>query len=346
MTVEDTRVARGYSQDRRFTRDGKDGKSKCDASKIVIYMSIIAIIISVISAIVVTTMTQSRADTLSNEAQISRRIFAVENIGKCYEIGGFEGWYYRSRYPDFYGFGAGFPSIYAKVGDCIVFKSRINTNENVWRVTNQTFETCNFTIDAESQEYNAELETRIGIRVSNNEEGFRYIITPQDGETGILYFATQYRWDQSYGNCKNGVKIKVYVEPLTEINLKTGFYSINWGNNNDSANGGDSVDLGKAVRDLKAAIARIGRTLILNQFDSEQRVRTEGQSGLTNVRGTNTGDDAYHDGSYSNGAAASIYNHADTFGVVGMGEIEACLNGVCFQTRHNDYNLNMASTVS
>eukprot|EP00490_Sorites_sp_Unknown_P001874 CAMPEP_0114671034 /NCGR_PEP_ID=MMETSP0191-20121206/40476_1 /TAXON_ID=126664 /ORGANISM="Sorites sp." /LENGTH=303 /DNA_ID=CAMNT_0001929917 /DNA_START=1 /DNA_END=908 /DNA_ORIENTATION=- len=226
----------------------------------------------------------------------SQTVFSVSNVGNCYEINGFDGWYYRSQYPDFYGSGAGFPSIYAKVGECITFKSGVSTNENVWKVTNQTFETCNFNIDAESQEYNAELETRIGIRVSNNEEGFRYIITPQDGETGILYFATQRGWDQSYGNCKKGV-----IEPLTELKISTGAYNIKWllkDNDDDSEDDEDDVvvdgstpniDTSQTIQDLKASIAKIGRVLILNQFSNEQRVRTEGQSGLTNVRGRNTG---------------------------------------------------------
>ena len=43
---------------------------------------------------------------------------------------------------------------------------------------------------------------------------------------------------------------------------------------------------------------------------------------------------------------ASIHNHADNILIVGIGEIQAVLNGVEFQTRHNDYNLNMPSTTS
>ena len=67
---------------------------------------------------------------------------------------------------------------------------------------------------------------------------------------------------------------------------------------------------------------------------------------MTNVRGSYDGDAAYDDGTYTNGAVASIHNHADNILIVGIGEIQAVLNGVEFQTRHNDYNLNMPSTTS
>merc|ERR1719229_2003964 len=86
--------------------------------------------------------------------------------------------------------------------------------------------------------------------------------------------------------------------------------------------------------------------MILSQFSEEQRVRSEMHSGLTNVRGHYDGDSYFDDGTYSNGAVASIHDHADFIRVVGMGEIQVILNGVEFQTRHNDYNLNMPSMTS
>lgn len=39
-----------------------------------------------------------------------------------------------------------------------------------------------------------------------------------------------------------------------------------------------------------------------------------------------------------------MHDHSDNIIVVGIGEIQAVLNGVEFTTRHNDYNLNMPST--
>ena len=100
------------------------------------------------------------------------------------------------------------------------------------------------------------------------------------------------------------------------------------------------------VENLEYSIGTLGRNMILAQFSEEQRIRSEGHSGLTNVRGLYDGDAAYDDGTYSNGAVASIHDHADNIIVVGIGEIQAVLNGVEFRTRHNDYNLNMPSTTS
>ena len=85
--------------------------------------------------------------------------------------------------------------------------------------------------------------------------------------------------------------------------------------------------------------------LILAQFSTEQRVRSEGDSGMTNVRGHYDGNAAFDNGTYTNGAVAPIHDHADNI-IVGIGEIAAVLNGVEFQARHNDYNLSMPSTTS
>ena len=146
----------------------------------------------------------------------------------------------------------------------------------------------------------------------------------------VIYFASAYKDGE---NCKQGIKVRVFIEERTAIPVITE---------------ADGVDLSTnaVVQDLQAAIGHLSRMLILAQFSTEQRVRSEGDSGLTNVRGKYDGDAAYDDGTYSNGNVASIHNHADNIIVVGIGEIQAVLNGVEFQTRHNDYNLNMPSTTS
>eukprot|EP00484_Ammonia_sp_Unknown_P002607 CAMPEP_0197052852 /NCGR_PEP_ID=MMETSP1384-20130603/27249_1 /TAXON_ID=29189 /ORGANISM="Ammonia sp." /LENGTH=751 /DNA_ID=CAMNT_0042485663 /DNA_START=34 /DNA_END=2289 /DNA_ORIENTATION=+ len=95
-----------------------------------------------------------------------------------------------------------------------------------------------------------------------------------------------------------------------------------------------------------AAIGYLGRALILSQFALEQRIRSQGDSGLTNVRSQTDGDDVFDDNTYTNGAAAAIHDHSNTIRIMGMGELQAVLNGVEFQTRHNDYELNMPSTTS
>ena len=57
------------------------------------------------------------------------------------------------------------------------------------------------------------------------------------------------------------------------------------------------------------------------------------------MRGYYDGEAAYDDGTYTNGGVASIHDHSDNILIVGIGEIQAVLNGVEFRTRHNDYNL-------
>eukprot|EP01084_Bolivina_argentea_P296758 511148_1 len=96
----------------------------------------------------------------------------------------------------------------------------------------------------------------------------------------------------------------------------------------------------------KTSIGHLSRNFILSQFAMEQRIRSEGDSGITNTRQHTDGDSIYDDGTYSNGAMSAIHDHADFINVAGMGEVEAVLNGVEFQTRHNDYNLVMPSTTS
>jgi len=158
----------------------------------------------------------------------------------------------------------------------------------------------------------------------------------------VLYFVSPTNWNVWWGkSCSGswetsvgGLQLRVYIdgvshEPLEKVEVDPNAL----------------LDV-ETVRDLEYAIGSLGRTLILSQFTEEQRVRSEHHSGISNVRGLYDGDDYYDDGTYSNGAAAAIHDHADYLHVVGMGEVEAVLNGVAFGSRHNDYNLNMPSTTS
>eukprot|EP00484_Ammonia_sp_Unknown_P013073 CAMPEP_0197078964 /NCGR_PEP_ID=MMETSP1384-20130603/213379_1 /TAXON_ID=29189 /ORGANISM="Ammonia sp." /LENGTH=1120 /DNA_ID=CAMNT_0042517833 /DNA_START=6 /DNA_END=3369 /DNA_ORIENTATION=- len=150
-----------------------------------------------------------------------------------------------------------------------------------------------------------------------------------------LYFVSSYRWERrdKWSSCVNGLKVKVHIDGYRKL-MPVRRSSDAWRDIADS----------ETVEEMNAAIGHISRQLILQQFNAEQRVRSEGDSGLTNVRGQYDGEAAYDDGTYTNGATASIHNHADNIIVVGIGEIAAVLNGVEFQTRHNDYNLNQPST--
>eukprot|EP01084_Bolivina_argentea_P086290 155967_1 len=102
----------------------------------------------------------------------------------------------------------------------------------------------------------------------------------------------------------------------------------------------------KHASSTKTALGHLGRNLILQQFSQEERIRSQGDSGLTNVRGHWDGDQVYDDNTYVNSAAAGIHDHSDFIRTFGMAEFGAVLNGVEFQTRHNDYLLMMPSTQS
>ncbi|KAJ9434972.1 hypothetical protein DIPPA_20995, partial [Diplonema papillatum] len=90
---------------------------------------------------------------------------------------------------------------------------------------------------------------------------------------------------------------------------------------------------------LKGAVAAMGRQLVAVEQRTAERVRAQGNSGLTMVRAYHQGTDAYHTPSFAAGGAANVHNHANTHHTVGMGEFGAVLNGVQFTTRHNDYSL-------
>lgn len=86
-------------------------------------------------------------------------------------------------------------------------------------------------------------------------------------------------------------------------------------------------------------VQMMARQIIMTQQNMEQRVRSEGGSGLTEARSYTGGSRAFHHATHTNSAAASMHSHANGRYTVGMGEFAATLNGVEFWTRHNDYSL-------
>jgi len=111
------------------------------------------------------------------------------------------------------------------------------------------------------------------------------------------------------------------------------------------AGSGPAADSASVER-LKGIVSGLTRQLVILQVQSEQRVRYEGGSGLTQVRGYGGGSQSYHDPSYTNVGFANFHNHADHKYTIGMGEIAAVLNGVEFWTRHNDYSLEQPSATT
>jgi hypothetical protein len=111
------------------------------------------------------------------------------------------------------------------------------------------------------------------------------------------------------------------------------------------SSGGGAVS-GGDVEGLTGIIQALTRHLVVESTAREQRIRGQGQSGLSRVRGYTGGTSVYNEGTYANSAVANIHNHADHQRTVGMGELQCVLNGVEFWTRHNDYTLRMPSNSS
>lgn len=93
-------------------------------------------------------------------------------------------------------------------------------------------------------------------------------------------------------------------------------------------------------------ITTVSRQVMLQQFFSEQRVRSEGQSGVKTIRLRGGGTKNYFTTSHTGHSSLGIHDHANNVRTVGMGEFIGVLNGVEFQTRHNDYRLFMPHRTS
>lgn len=165
-------------------------------------------------------------------------------------------------------------------------------------------------------------------------------IVPPLPEGGYLYFASQPNHWKSNGvratttGCTKNFKIKVHVAPLKQITIS------------GNSNGTDQAASSKTVVAMQGQINSLQRTIIMQQVALEQRVRGEGGSGLNIKRAIKKGLHDYHDDSFSGTSIAAIHNHANNKRTVGMGEFSAVLNGVEFQTRHNDYALAQQSKMS
>ncbi len=100
-----------------------------------------------------------------------------------------------------------------------------------------------------------------------------------------------------------------------------------------------------------AEIREILKTLALqiknHQVDDENSLRTAGQSGLKNIRSVLAGRRPFQEESFTGRTSiAHIHNHANNIRTVGLGELAVVMNGIEFQTRHNDFRLNMKSTTT
>eukprot|EP00112_Aurelia_sp_Birch-Aquarium-sp1_P018055 Seg4252.2 transcript_id=Seg4252.2/GoldUCD/mRNA.D3Y31 product="hypothetical protein" protein_id=Seg4252.2/GoldUCD/D3Y31 len=105
-----------------------------------------------------------------------------------------------------------------------------------------------------------------------------------------------------------------------------------------------AIDEQKASNEkLSREVTRLSRQVMLQQFFTEERVRSEGSSGLKQTRNRNIGLKNYFSETHNGNSMAAIHDHANNIRTVGMGEFVAVINGVEFRTRHNDYRLYMPS---
>ena len=106
-------------------------------------------------------------------------------------------------------------------------------------------------------------------------------------------------------------------------------------------------ELTDELTSLRKTIGTLSRQVLLQQLYVEERIRSDGHSGVKQVRLSREGTRNYHSDSHSSSTRIlAIHAHAKNIRTVGMGEFIAVLNSVEFRTRHNDYRLNMPSRTS
>lgn len=81
-----------------------------------------------------------------------------------------------------------------------------------------------------------------------------------------------------------------------------------------------------------------------DSFHEEEKQRSDGNSGIKQIRAIQTGAKNYHSNTHTGRTFSSIHEHSNNIRTVGMGEFIGVLNGVEFRTRHNDYRLKQAVT--
>uniref|UniRef100_A0A0B6ZHW8 Uncharacterized protein n=1 Tax=Arion vulgaris TaxID=1028688 RepID=A0A0B6ZHW8_9EUPU len=97
------------------------------------------------------------------------------------------------------------------------------------------------------------------------------------------------------------------------------------------------------LQKLKEEIATLARQVMLQQLSIEDKVRTDGGSGIKQVRIKKGGPETYYTNSHTGDSIAAIHDHSNYRNTAGQGEGRFVLNGVEFSTRHNDYLLRMPS---
>ncbi|KAK7100199.1 uncharacterized protein [Littorina saxatilis] len=97
---------------------------------------------------------------------------------------------------------------------------------------------------------------------------------------------------------------------------------------------------------LEEVTRLLSRQLMLQQLYVDEKSRSDGDSGIKQIRVGRDGTKPFYTAAFAERAMASMHDHSDLLRTSGMGEFIAVLNGIEFRTRHNDYKLVMPSTTS
>ena len=82
----------------------------------------------------------------------------------------------------------------------------------------------------------------------------------------------------------------------------------------------------------------------MQQMFAEERVRSDGDSGLKQLRAGDHGTRPYYSETHSGRNVMTIHDHSNYRSTVGLAELNMVMNGVEFKTRHNDYGLYQPAT--
>eukprot|EP01064_Diplonema_japonicum_P013228 TRINITY_DN20730_c0_g1_i1.p1 TRINITY_DN20730_c0_g1~~TRINITY_DN20730_c0_g1_i1.p1 ORF type:complete len:1139 (+),score=327.72 TRINITY_DN20730_c0_g1_i1:46-3462(+) len=237
--------------------------------------------------------------------------------------------------------------IFAYKGDTLVFWRGTDKNNNVWQFNSQqAFDECDFdkaTLLAGRVDYEGLERAGKNFTITLDTAGTWFFGSSKSGVSDPD--RREYCWDSKVKptgavSSKNkgwgrNVKLAVVVlDPTEKVMATCPLYDPS----KYGVSGGQQVD-SQSVERLKGAVAALGRQLISYETRIQERVREQGNSGVTIVRSWGQGTSAYHDGSYAAYGVVNIHNHANTHHTIGMGEFGAVLNGVQFTTRHNDYSM-------
>lgn len=168
-----------------------------------------------------------------------------------------------------------------------------------------------------------------------------------DGGENTVYFATENAWRSKWSWCKrNGVRFALTVKPRATTTACEGSLSgllfvekAPTPAPTPAPPAGPDPASEAALSALRSTVTVLSNQLMLAQTQAEERVRSQGSSGLVSVRRFMGGHAAWADQAFAGRGFAAMHNHGDFMDTLGMGEIEVVMNGVDFRTRHNDFRL-------